>query len=89
VLREEFLVPLGVTQTQLAESIGVSFPRVNEIVKGKRGIAPDTALRLEALFGVSAQFWLNLQQAWDLFAAQHSESAKETRKIRPIAAATR
>jgi len=87
MLREEFLVPLGMTQTQLAESIGVSYPRINEIIHGKRGITPDTALRLERLFGVSAQFWLNLQLGWDLFEAQHSKAAREIRKIRPLATA--
>lgn len=86
ILREEFLTPLGMTQTQLAETIGVSFVRVNEIVQAKRSITPDTALRLERLFGVSAQFWLNLQLAWDLFAAKHSKAANEIEKIRPIAA---
>ena len=87
MLREEFLIPLGMTQTQLAESIGVSYPRINEIIHGKRGITPDTALRLERLFGVSAQFWLNLQLGWDLFEAQHSKKAAEIRKIRPLATA--
>ena len=89
MLLEEFLKPLGMTQVALAERIGVSFPRVNEIVRGKRGVTPDTALRLERLFGMEAQFWLNLQLAWDLYQATHSPAAKAIRKIRrlPVPAA--
>jgi plasmid maintenance system antidote protein VapI len=60
--------------------IGVTVNRVNEIIKGKRGISPDTAIRLEALFGASAQFWLNLQLAWDLYHAQNAPEVKEVRK---------
>jgi addiction module HigA family antidote len=86
MLREEFLKPMKLTQVELAERIGVSFPRVNEIIHGKRGITPDTALRLERLFGMEAQFWLNLQLAWDLYQAAHSPAAKEIRKIRRLAA---
>ena len=71
MLREEFLVPYNITQKDLATRIGVSFVRVNEIVNGKRGVTPDTALRLEQLFGMEAQVWLNLQQTWDLYQAMH------------------
>ncbi len=84
MLLEEFLKPLGMSQTALAEKIGVSYPRVNEIVQGKRGVTPDTALRLESLFGMEAQFWLNLQLAWDLYHAIHSPAAQEIRKIRRL-----
>ena len=84
MLREEYLVPLGLTQMELAERLGVSYPRVNELVQGKRGITIDTALRLERLFGVSAQFWINLQVARDLYESQHSKAAAEIRKIRPL-----
>jgi antitoxin HigA-1 len=62
-LIEEILKPLGLTQTELADRLGVSYPRVNELVHGKRDMTPDTALRLERLLGVDAQFWLNLQLA--------------------------
>lgn len=86
MLLEEFLKPLGMTQVALAERIGVSFPRVNELVRGKRGVTPDTALRLERLFGMEAQFWLNLQLAWDLYQAAHSPTAKAIRKIRRLPA---
>ena len=67
--------------------IGVTVNRVNEIVKGKRGVSPDTAIRLEALFGASAQFWLNLQLAWDLYHAQHAPDVAAVRKqIKRVAA---
>jgi|SRR5215212_9388255 len=82
MLMEEFLRPLGISQTDLAEWIGVSYPRVNEIIHGKRGVTPDTALRLEQMFGMEAQFWLNLQMAWDLYRAQHAPGAAEIKKIR-------
>ena len=80
ILLEEFLEPHGITQAKLAEMIGVTVNRVNEIIKGKRGISPDTAIRLEALFGASAQFWLNLQLAWDLYHAQRAPEVEQVRK---------
>jgi antitoxin HigA-1 len=76
MLLEEFLKPLAMTQTELAERIGVPINRVNEIIKGKRGITVDTAFRLGQLFGMDAQFWLNLQLAWALYHAQHSPGAR-------------
>lgn len=84
MLLEEFLKPLGLTQTELAERLGVSYPRVNELVHGKRDMTPDTALRLERLLGVEAQFWLNLQLAWDLYHATHSAAAKQIDQIKPL-----
>lgn len=83
----EFLEPLGMTQTELAKRIGVSFVRVNEIVNGKRGVTADTALRLSQLFGNTADFWLNCQLSWDLWHALHSDAAAEIRKIEPLRAA--
>jgi addiction module HigA family antidote len=84
MLLEEFLKPLGLSQAGLAERLGVSYPRVNELVHGKRGVTPDTALRLERLLGMEAQFWLNLQLAWDLYQVQHSRAVRNIRKIRRI-----
>ncbi len=84
MLLEEFLSPLGMTQVQLAQQIHVSYPRVNEIVKGKRGITPDTALRLSALFGTTPEFWLNGQRNWDLWHAMRAPTAKIIRKILPV-----
>lgn len=82
MLLEEFIKPLGLSQTEPAEWIGVSYPRLNEIVNGKRGITPDTALRLEQVFGVDAQFWLNLEVAWERYEARHSATAREIQRIR-------
>jgi addiction module HigA family antidote len=84
MLLEEFLKPLGLTQTALAERIRVSYPRVNEIVNGKRGVTPDTALRLAKLFGTTAEFWLNGQRNWDLWHAMHSPTAAEIDEIEPL-----
>ena len=84
MLLEEFLKPLNMTQSELAKKLGVSYPRVNELVHEKRGVTPDTALRLERLFGMDAQFWLNLQLAWDLYRVTHSSIAKKINKIRRL-----
>ena len=83
-LLEEYLKPLGVSQAQFASAIGISYPRLNEIVKGHRGVTPDTALRLERALGTSADFWLNLQLAWDRWHAKHSPEAKGIQKIAPL-----
>jgi len=84
MLLEEFLFPLGLTQSELAKRIGVSYPRINELIYAKRGMTPDTALRLERLFGMEAQFWLNLQLSWDLYYAINSPKANEIQKIEPF-----
>lgn len=72
ILLKEFLEPMGLTQTALARHIGISTQRVNEIVRGKRGISPDTAWLLSQSFNNSPQFWLNLQTAHDLSAHRPS-----------------
>ena len=84
MLLEEFLKPMGLTQRELADSIRVPYQRVNEIINGRRGISPSTALRLSKFFGVSPDFWLNLQLRWDLYFAQQSE-ADELKTIKPVA----
>ena len=66
ILKEEFLDPLGISQTRLALDLRVPAPRINAIVRGKRSITADTALRLGRYFGVEPQFWLNLQSNYDL-----------------------
>jgi addiction module HigA family antidote len=76
ILREDFLIPLGMTQVDLADKIRVSYPRVNEIVNAKRGITPDSALRLSKLFGTTPEFWLNGQRNWDLWHAMRAPEAK-------------
>ena len=73
MLLEEFLTPMGITQQELANAIHVPYQRINEIVRGRRGVTPSTALRLAKFFGVSADFWLNLQLRWDLYNAQQTE----------------
>ncbi|MCB0108842.1 MAG: HigA family addiction module antidote protein [Caldilineaceae bacterium] len=86
MLLEEFLKPLQMTQRELAERIGVSYPRINELIHGKRGMTPDTALRLERFLGMEAQFWLNLQLVWDLYHAMHSPAAAEIEQIERLPA---
>lgn len=73
MLREEFLVPLNISQSDLANAIHVPYQRINELVNQKRGVTPSTALRLSKFFGVSPDFWLTLQIRWDLFRAQTTE----------------
>ncbi len=79
----EFLEPLGLTQVELAQRIAVPFQRVNQIVKQKRAVTPDTALRFAQLLGTTPEFWLNLQQNWDLYEAITS-SSKEISRIKPL-----
>jgi addiction module HigA family antidote len=84
MLQEHFLKPLGLSQAELAEKLGVAYPRVNNLVHGKRGVTPDTALRLERLFGMEAQFWLNLQLARDLQQTRHSPAVRHIRRIQRL-----
>lgn len=84
MLLHELLIPWGMSQTELARRIGVSYPRINEIVKGKRGITPDTALRLARLFNMTAEFWMGLQEGWDMWHALHSDTAADILKIEPM-----
>jgi addiction module HigA family antidote len=79
----EFLEPLELTQRELADGIRVPYQRVNELVNGRRGITPSTALRLAKFFGTSPDFWMNLQFVWDLYHAQIDE-AEELKKIRQV-----
>jgi addiction module HigA family antidote len=83
MLLEEFLIPMDLTQRELAEGIHVPYQRVNEIVNGKRGVTPSTALRLAKFFGNSEGFWMNLQLRWDLYHTKESE-ASELKKIRRV-----
>ena len=85
MLREEFLKPLGITQSAFAARLGVSFPRLNEVINGKRSVTPDTALRLARVTGMSADFWLGLQQDWDLWHALHSDEAAKIAHLKPLA----
>ena len=83
MLLEEFLKPMGITQRNLANAINVPYQRINEIINGKRGITPSTALRLAKVFGVSADFWMNIQLRWDLYFAMKSES-DALNQIKPL-----
>ena len=76
MLVEEFLLPMQITQRELADAIHVPYQRINELVNQKRGITPSTALRLARFFGISADFWLNLQIRWDLYKAQQAEQTE-------------
>ena len=84
MLLEEFLKPLGISQSEFAVRLGVSFPRLNEIIRGKRSVTPDTALRLARVLGISADFWLGLQLDWNLWHAMRSEKAAELAQLKPV-----
>lgn len=81
ILRYDFLEPMEMTQKQLADAIRVPFQRVNEIISGKRGLTPSTALRLSKFFGTTPGFWMNLQMRCDLQVATAREK-DELRKIK-------
>jgi len=87
MLLEEFLKPMGITQKELATSIHVPYQRINEIINQKRGITPSTALRLAKFFGMSEDFWLNLQLRCDLYQAKQIE-AEELKQIHVFTAKT-
>lgn len=83
MLKAEFLEPMNITQVTLAQEIGVPYQRINEIINGRRGITPGTALRLAKFFQISPDFWLNLQLRWDLYYAQQKE-ADALENIKPL-----
>lgn len=84
MLLEEFLKPLAISQSAFAVRLGISFPRLNEIIRGKRSVTPDTALRLARVLGMSADFWLGLQQDWDLWRALRSEKTAAIARLEPL-----
>ncbi len=86
VLHEEFLFPMGLSQNRLALAIRVPARRIGELVLGKRGVTADTALRLGRFFGVSAQFWMNLQARYDLEVAADTLGDRLDREVQPLAA---
>jgi len=83
ILATEFMEPLGLTAYRLAKELHVPLPRINDVVRGKRSISADTALRLGIYFGLPAQFWLNLQNDYDIRLAKNVELSK----IKPRVAA--
>lgn len=83
MLLEEFLIPMSITQKELAKAIHVPYQRINEIVNKRRGMTPSTALRLAKFFGLSEDFWMSLQLRWDLYKAKQVE-AVELKTIRSL-----
>jgi addiction module HigA family antidote len=84
MLLYEFIKPLRISQSAFAIQMGVSFPRLNEIIRGKRSVTVDTALRLAQVTGMSADFWMGLQLDWDLWHFLRSEEGKEIAKLKRI-----
>lgn len=84
ILRSEFLVPLGLSQYKLARAIEVPAPRISEIVRGKRGITADTALRLGRYFGTSPDFWLNIQKRFELDTARDARGDEIDARVVPM-----
>lgn len=84
MLLEEFLKPMGMSQNAFAIRLGVSYPRLNEIVRGRRSVTPDTALRLARVLGMPADFWLGLQQDWDLWHAVNGPGMDEINRLEPL-----
>jgi antitoxin HigA-1 len=85
VLREDFLVPLGMSANALAKALNVPAPRINDIVRERRGVSADTAMRLARYFGGDARSWLNLQAAYDLRVAEIENARRIEREIAPAA----
>lgn len=86
ILREEYLEPLEMSVNALSKALHVPATRMNEIVRGNRGITADTALRLARYFGTSERFWLNLQTEFELRNAQITKAAKVAKEVQPRAA---
>jgi addiction module HigA family antidote len=84
MLLQEFLIPLSISQNQLALDIRVPATRIGQIVKGNRSVTSDTALRLSRYFGNSPEFWLNLQQMYDLSKARQESAARIHEEVRPL-----
>lgn len=83
IIREEYLEPLGISANGLATALRVSAPRINDIVREKRGISVDTALRLARYFNTTAQFWMNMQTSYDLKVAQQNIETIQ-QEVRPL-----
>lgn len=86
ILREEYLAELGMSVNALAKALKVPTPRINDVVRGRRGVSADTALRLARYLGTTPEFWLNLQATHDLRVAEESSGKRIAREIRPKAA---
>ncbi len=86
-IKEEYLIPLGMSVTALAKELGIGVARLNEIVRGRRGVTADTALRLARYFGTTPELWLNLQSLYDLRMAQRKAGRTIERQVTPRQAA--
>lgn len=86
ILREDFLLPLGLSANALAKALKVPAPRINDIVRERRGVSADSAMRLARYFGGDARSWLNLQSAYELRVAEIDNAWRISREIRPAAA---
>lgn len=86
-IKEDYLVPLGMSVNALAKELGITSARLNEVVRGKRGVTADTALRLARYFNTSADFWMGLQLEYDLRTARRKTGAQIEKKVHPRAAA--
>ncbi|MBF0589896.1 MAG: HigA family addiction module antidote protein [Magnetococcales bacterium] len=86
ILKEEFLVPMGMSANALSIALRVPATRISEIIRGRRGVTAETALRLARYFGTTPQFWMNLQQAYDLSVAEGSVGQIISNEIAPHAA---
>lgn len=86
ILRDDYLAPLDMSANALAIALRVPAPRINDVVREKRGVTADTAMRLARYFGGSAQFWLNLQATYDLRKAEIESEAEIMREVSPRAA---
>ena len=86
-IKEEYLIPLGMSVNALAKQLGVGATRLNDVVRGRRAVTADTALRLARYFGTTPEFWLNLQTFYDLRMAQRKAGSAIERRITPLQAA--
>ena len=84
IIKEDYLAPLDMSVNRLAAALGIGAARLNEIVRGKRGITADTALRLARCFGTSAEFWLNLQSLYDLRMTERKALTRIEREVTPL-----
>ena len=80
ILQEEYLIPLGLTQVALARHLGISVQRVNELIRGKRGITPETAWLLSQALGTTPEFWINLQTSHDLALERPRRAVRRIRR---------
>jgi addiction module HigA family antidote len=86
IIREEFMIPMGLSANALAKALHVPTPRINDVIRGRRGVSADTAMRLARYFGGDARSWLNLQAAYDLRIAQLAVGERIEREVTPAAA---